>query len=294
MQIRVLWKFRFPPGTPDYGISLVVASYLYNLNHKTMDANSILLRHWEDVVFEYRNKAYGAYLLRKAYSQRLLVGVVVTLTVVALILLLQRIYSSDQPATNVIPSTSDPGTILSQPPSIVRPLPPQGVIHHNEANTQNRRIVVTSDPVDQPEIDAIRSFVSNGDEQGEIGTVDGEGVIPAVVDLPPAVLEPAIVDFAQIMPSYEGGMEAMMKFIQKKIHYPRAPRQMGIDGTVYVRFVVNGDGSVSDVQILRGFHPDCDKEALRVVSMLPAWKGGSNNGRPVAVRMVLPIKFSLK
>jgi protein TonB len=107
------------------------------------------------------------------------------------------------------------------------------------------------------------------------------------------VVEPQIVDIAQTMPSYEGGLEAMMKFIRKKIHYPRSARQLNSEGTVYVQFVVTGDGTVTDVRIMRGFHPDCDREAQRVVAMLPAWKGGSNNGRPVSVRMVLPIKFSL-
>jgi protein TonB len=255
-----------------------------------MDANSILIRHWEDVVFEYRNKAYGAYVLRKAYSQRLMVGVIVTLTVVALVLSLQHIYSG-KPAPKVVPPIVDPGPDILPPPIVEGTHKPRGSAHR-EDNAMNHPVVVTTDPVDLPQIDAIRNFISDDSPLGDIGAVDGEGAIPAV-DPAPVVVEPTIVDIAQVMPSYEGGIETMMKFIQKKIRYPRAPRQMGIEGTVYVRFVVNGDGSVSDVQILRGFHPDCDAEALRVVSMLPGWKGGSNNGRPVGVRMVLPIKFTL-
>ena len=274
-----------------YGIGVLRASYRYNLNHKTMDANSILTRHWEDVVFEYRNKAYGAYLLRRAYSRRLMVGVIVTFSVVTLILSMQRIYTSP-PAAKVEPPIADHGPDILPPPIVESTHPPRGSAR-SEENTINRPVIVTTDPVDQPEVEAIRDFVSDDSQPGDIGLADGEGAIPVVVEIPPAVVEPGVVDIAQIMPSYEGGMEAMMKFIQKKIRYPRAPRQMGIEGTVYVRFVVNGNGSVSDVQIMRGFHPDCDREAIRVVSMLPAWKGGSNNGRPVAVRMVLPIKFSL-
>jgi protein TonB len=256
-----------------------------------MDANSILIRHWEDVVFEYRNKAYGAYLLRKAYSQRLMVGVIVTLTMVALALSLQQIFTGE-PVPKPVPPIVDSGPGILPPPIVESAHKPRGSVHRQD-NAMNHPVVVTTDAVDQPEIDAIRDFIPDDSEPGDVGAIDGEGAIPAVVDLAPAVVEPTIVDIAQVMPSYEGGLESMMKFIQKKIHYPRAARQMGTEGTVYVRFIVNGDGSVSDVQILRGFHPDCDREALRVVSMLPGWKGGSNNGRPVGVRMVLPIKFSI-
>lgn len=166
------------------------------------------------------------------------------------------------------------------------------MIHQETVNSRNRPILVTREEVEQTEVDAISDFVSD-DGVGDVGvgTFDGQGTIP--VETAP-VIDPPFVDFAEVMPSYEGGLEAMMKFIQKKIHYPRAPRQMGIEGTVYVRFVVNGDGSISGVEVVRGFHPDCDREAMRVVSMLPAWKGGSHNGRPVAVRMVLPIRFSVR
>lgn len=86
----------------------------------------------------------------------------------------------------------------------------------------------------------------------------------------------------------------MMKFIQKKMRYPSIARQQEIQGTVFVSFVVNGDGTISDVVVIRGIHPDCDKEAIRVVSLLPGWMGGKHNGNPVAVKMVLPITFSLK
>jgi protein TonB len=86
----------------------------------------------------------------------------------------------------------------------------------------------------------------------------------------------------------------MMKFLQKKIRFPKSPQRQGISGTVFVRFIVNGDGSVSDVEVLKGVHPDYDKEAMRVISLLPSWKGGRHNGMPVRVRMVLPIKFNVQ
>ncbi|HEX8039522.1 MAG TPA: TonB family protein [Chryseosolibacter sp.] len=258
-----------------------------------MDAKSIAFRHWEDVVFEYRNKAYGAYFLRRLYAQRLMFGLALTLVIVALVLSIQRIYSSGAIARPVEPPLTGGGSTPLPPPVIERQRPAGTVVHQETVNTRNRPILVTRDVVEQTEVDAISDFVSGeGLENGDPGTFDGEGTIPA--EETAAVIDPPFVDFAEVMPSYEGGLEAMMKFIQKKIHYPRAPRQMGIEGTVYVRFVVNGNGSISGVEVIRGFHPDCDREAMRVVSMLPAWKGGSHNGRPVAVRMVLPIRFSLR
>jgi protein TonB len=255
-----------------------------------MDANSTIIRHWEDVVFEYRNKSYGAYVLRRAYSNRLLTGVVFTLVFVALVLSLQRIFSGEAipVAPHVIP---EPRPVISPPPSIIRSHPPRGSVPE-VSNVQNRAVVVTREIVDAPVVDAIIDFVSDGDVMGDVGVPEGEGISP-VVDVPAVVAEPKVVDIAEIMPSYEGGLETMMKFIRKKIHYPRSARQSGSEGTVYVQFIVTGGGAVTDVRIMRGFHPECDREAQRVVAMLPGWKGGSNNGTPVSVRMVLPIKFNL-
>jgi protein TonB len=68
---------------------------------------------------------------------------------------------------------------------------------------------------------------------------------------------------------------------------------MGIEGIVYVSFLILGDGTVTDVKVLRGIHTDCDKEAVRVISKLPGWSGGKQGGIPVSVRMVLPVKFKL-
>jgi len=258
-----------------------------------MDATSIVFHHWDDVVFENRNKDYGAYLLRRAYAHRLLSGVGVTLTGIALVLSLHNIYSGEEIRGEVLPPLTRTDVILTHPPSIERKERPQNIIHPPRTNARNRSIVVTRDQVvDANQVEEIREFIeADGVTSGEVGTLDGTGTL-AVID-PQPVIEP-IRDFAEVMPQYEGGLEAMMKFIQKKIRYPRAPRTLGIDGTVYVRFVVNGDGSISGVEIIKGVHPDYDREAIRVISMLPAWKGGSHNGRPVRVRMVLPIKFNLK
>jgi protein TonB len=155
-------------------------------------------------------------------------------------------------------------------------------------------MVTREEVIEQEQVEAVENFIS-GEDIGTadlVGAIEGTGTV-ALPD-PTPVIEETIFIHAEVMPEYEGGAEAMMKFIQKKIRYPRVPREIGIDGTVYVQFIVNGDGSVSDVKVIRGVHRDYDNEAIRVISMLPSWRGGRHNGRPVSVRMVLPIKFNIK
>lgn len=255
-----------------------------------MEATSTAIRHWEDLVFENRNKDYGAYLLRKAYARRLMIGLGVTIVIVIVLLSIHDL-QGDKEINPVVPPLAE-GYDISPPPSIERPKPPRSTARHPRPARQNTQVLVTKDSVPETEVAQIADFVSpDGNETGGYGIPDGEGVIPVEVPVAPAL--PGFVDIAEVMPSYEGGLEAMMKFIQKKIRYPRAPIRQRIEGTVYVRFIVRGDGSVTDVSVIKGVHPDYDKEAVRVISLLPAWKGGSHNGRPVSVRMVLPIKFSL-
>jgi TonB family protein len=91
-------------------------------------------------------------------------------------------------------------------------------------------------------------------------------------------------------PEFEGGFEALLKFIKKNLRIPTGSKN--VSGTVYVSFIVGRDGSLQDVKVLRGISADLDAEALRVVKLMPKWKPGKQNGKPVLVRFNLPIKFS--
>ena len=256
-----------------------------------MEGNSIVFRHWDDVVFENRNKNYGAYLLRRAYANRLMAGVVVTIAMVAFILSLQNFYAGRHTGPEVQPPPFEKTIRLAQPLPIERTGKPVNSMREPKSNVQNQRVIVTTDEVTETEIETSTEYISDeGTGSGETGILEGAGTL----SIPEPVVEDRVKDFAEVMPQYEGGLEAMMKFIQKKIRYPRAPRVMGIEGTVFIRFVINSDGSVSGVEVIKGVHPDYDKEAMRVISMMPSWRSGSQNGQPVAVRMVLPIKFNLK
>jgi TonB family protein len=97
------------------------------------------------------------------------------------------------------------------------------------------------------------------------------------------------------MPEYPGGIDSLMTYVGRNVKYPQVEKEAGISGTCYVTFVVDKDGSVTDVKILRGVKggPGCDEEALRVVKSMPAWIPGEQNGKLVRVQFNLPIKFRL-
>lgn len=107
------------------------------------------------------------------------------------------------------------------------------------------------------------------------------------------VVEQEIFTVVEDQPSFPGGEAARMQYLQKNIEYPQMARESGIEGTVFVTFVVETDGTVTQVRILRGIGGGCDEEALRVVRNMPKWKPGKQRGRPVRVQFNMPIRFKL-
>jgi periplasmic protein TonB len=95
------------------------------------------------------------------------------------------------------------------------------------------------------------------------------------------------------MPSYPGGDEARIKFLVDNFVYPTSAKEKGIQGTVYVTFIVGEDGAVSNVKVLRGIGGGCDEEAVRIMKMMPKWNPGKQDGKNVSVQYNLPIKFKL-
>lgn len=95
------------------------------------------------------------------------------------------------------------------------------------------------------------------------------------------------------MPSFPGGKDAMFKFISTNIKYPESARKNGVHGRVFISYVVEKDGKINDVEIIRGFDKECDAEALRVVKMMPNWNPGKEKGKAVRTKFNLPIAFML-
>lgn len=98
----------------------------------------------------------------------------------------------------------------------------------------------------------------------------------------------------EVMPQFPGGQDALVKFLQTHIKYPREAIKKNLEGKVYVGFVVEKNGKLSQVEIRKGVNELLDQEAIRVVSSMPDWQPGYQKGKPVRVQFVLPISFKLK
>ncbi|WP_026956729.1 energy transducer TonB [Algoriphagus vanfongensis] len=152
-------------------------------------------------------------------------------------------------------------------------------------------------PVEQPIIQEIPDEVEI-EEKIEVNfdvDVKEETVIKEVVIAEAPVEEKAdqIFDVVENQPEPPGGMSGWNQYLSKNLKYPTQARRMGIEGTVIVVFVINTDGSIQDVEVLRGIGGGCDEEAVKVVQEAPNWTPGKQRGRPVRTRMRLPIRFKL-
>ena len=263
--------------------------------NKTSAGVALSARSWDDMVFENRNQAYGAYVIRKIYGKNVFFAVLITLAIFALFVwgpAIAEMIKGDE-VVEKAPPRKLVYTELSAPPPIDKPKPPPPQIQLPKLQKVIKFVppkVVKEEVVEEvPTIEEIK--------QNEVAATEVEG--PAEVVFEEPVQEVVQEDPNQIFtvveqqPEFEGGYEAMSRFISKNLRYPASARRMGIDGTVYVQFVVAKDGSISEVKTIRGISADCDKEAERVVNMMPNWKPGKQNGKAVFVRFVLPIKFRL-
>lgn len=102
-----------------------------------------------------------------------------------------------------------------------------------------------------------------------------------------------VFDVVEVMPQFPGGQIAMLKYIMENMKYPEQAMKEGIQGRVAVRFIVEKDGSISDVKPILSVHPLLNKEAVRVVESMPKWTPGKQNGKPVRVRFNVPVMFKL-
>lgn len=259
-----------------------------------MKTKTMVLRHWEDVVFENRNKEYGAYALRRAYSKRVILGWGTTIAIfAALFYLPDLLVQGEVSVITPFESENTSRVLISPPPNF----PPRKIesVQRMPKTKRSDNIVVTREAVEtvlEPVEPVIPSSADAGTEGSFDGSVEGTSTTPVADLLYREPAEQRVHDIAEVMPRYDGGTEAMMKFIRKKIRVPASFRYLTEGGTVYIRFVVRPDGKVSDVEVIRGLSRDCDKEAMRVISMMPGWIAGMQNGTSVPVRMVLPIKFA--
>lgn len=157
----------------------------------------------------------------------------------------------------------------------------------------------TPPKVEQPEIEEVpddEEIIDKIDESFEINLPEEVKIPEFVLAEAPPVDDKAdeIFEVVETMPSPPGGLEGWAKYLNKNLKYPTQARRMGIEGTVYLYFVVNTDGSIQDITVARGIGAGCDAEAVRVLKNAPKWEPGKQRGKPVRVKMALPIKFQLQ
>jgi len=116
---------------------------------------------------------------------------------------------------------------------------------------------------------------------------------PVFIEEEEEIVEDYIFQIVEDDPEFPGGNEALYRYLQSNIRYPVMARESGIQGTVFVSFVVERDGSITNVEVVRGIGGGCDQEAIRVVQNMPPWKAGQQRGQPVRVQFNLPVRFVL-
>lgn len=267
---------------------------------------------WCDIVFEGKNKSYGAYEMRQSSTKRHLIAFGAMLLLVAIIAALPSIVSTVKAATTG-PNEGYDGeytmaTIVDITPPIEEPKIPDMVVPEPpKLIAAEMRFVpptIVEDELVDPDKtltsmeDLTKSKITIGKHQILDGSLDKEAVrlddIREFEKVVEPVKEKGPVTIAEVMPQFPGGEKEMYSYINTNLKYPTVAQENGTQGKVTIRFVVGKSGEILDAQILKGFDIACDKEALRVVKSMPRWIPGKQNGVPVQVYFTLPITFRLK
>jgi protein TonB len=262
----------------------------------------ILDRQWIDVVFTGRNKAYGAYELRKDNERNtrkaLIIGCILFVVAISANTVINMISGFIPKArekvkiTNVV--LSPPPADIKKPPPPPPPEPPKPKVDQVKfpPPVVKPDVEVKEKPPTVKELEVADPGQKNlkGDKNAEV-TIDepvGESNNKVTEEDPNKIFTSV-----EQVPEFPGGLDAFGRFLGKNIHYPAVARENGTQGRVIVSFVCEKDGSLTDVKVARGIGDGCDEEAVRVIKSSPKWKPGIQNGRPVRVAYSVPIAFTL-
>ena len=266
---------------------------------------------WVDLVFEGKNQAYGAYQLRKDTGRRNLKALISMFLGFAAI------------AAIVVAKVSIDNYIAANQ-AIETDVELQSLAEKKEAKVERKE----EPEVEKIEIEKVKSSVAftvpeikKDDEVKEeqeiksqeelqetntaIGAFNVEGNDEAAGEVlkakeviaepePPKVEEQKVFDVVEQMPSFPGGPSALFEYLSKNIKYPVVAEENGVQGRVIVTFVVERDGSITDVKVVKSVDPSLDKEAQRVVKSMPHWIPGKQNGSAVRVKYTVPVTFKLQ
>jgi len=264
---------------------------------------------WCDVVFEGKNKQYGAYKLRQSSSKRHIVAFLVILIFAGVVSALPGLISeikkltenqenidetfelSNIPVDQEIPEENKIMQETAPPPpplkTTVQFVPP--TIAKDEEVT-DKDVMKSQDEIQESKIQiSVASVTGTSDKGIDIAELREHKVI---TEEKPVEEKPFVT--VEQMPTFPGGEVEMQKFIRDNLRYPVVAQESGIQGRVTLRFVVSKTGAIENVTVVRGIDPSCDKEAVRVVQSMPKWIPGKQNGLNVPVYFNLPIQFKLQ
>lgn len=277
-----------------------------------MSKVDLIDNNWVDLVFEGRNKEYGAYVLRKDTGKR---NVKSMLLVFAVIIAIMAAVAAKVAIENAFPKKVAMETdvelskLAQKKEAKVEKKAPvkveeQKVVEKVKSSVKFTPPVIKKDSEVKPEEElksqedlnktntAIGSFDVKGNDEAGGEVLKAKEVIAQPE--PPKEEETKVFDVVEVMPSFPGGQAALFEWLSKNIKYPVVAEENGVQGRVIVTFVVERNGSITDVQVVKSVDPSLDKEAVRVVKAMPHWIPGKQNGSAVRVKFTVPVTFRLQ
>lgn len=269
---------------------------------------------WVDMVFDGKNKSYGAFQLRKGTSGRNIKSLIILVIAAALVggFLAWKVIEQKQAEQQAAYMEAMELSKLQkeakkqEKKEVIKPkVEPKKEIPVARQTQKFTAPVIKKDELVKEEnqikqMDKLDDKVAVGTENHE-GTKDRnvEAVRNdiAVNTPPPAPKEEVtnkVFDVVEVMPSFPGGQGALMSYLSSHVKYPVVAQENGVQGRVTVSFVVERDGSITDVHVVRSVDPSLDREAARVVSTMPNWQPGKQNGSAVRVKFNVPVQFKLQ
>lgn len=277
-----------------------------------MSKIDLISNEWTDLVFEGRNQAYGAYKLRKGTAKRNVWALIIVGLAAALLYLglqLQKMAEANKKVENtqvveLAKLNTEKKEAKVEKKEIIKQ-EPEKVVEQVKSSVKFTAPVIKKDSEVKEEDEIKLDEVQKSDKAVGAFTVEGNdevggAVLKAKEDIaapePPkhVVEETKIFTVVEQMPMYPGGDGALMGYLRDNIKYPTVAAENGVQGRVVVGFVVERDGSITDVKILRGVDPSLDREAMRVVKSMPRWNPGKQNGSAVRVKYQVPVSFRLQ
>lgn len=268
----------------------------------------ILDPQWIEVVFSGRNKAYGAYVLRKENARTSVRALIIASTLFLLAIAMPTIINKIK---GFIPKADEKvkiqDVVLIPPPPIdaTKPPPPPPKVEPPKPRVDQVRfpppVVKPDNEVREKDPPTVKELeVKDPGQKDQKGDPNADVRIDEAVgnsDVKQAVVEEtnAIVSFAavEVLPKFPGGEAAFGAYLSKTIRYPPVAKENNTQGRVIVSFVVEKNGRLTDIKVVRDIGGGCGEEAIRVLSKSPAWSPGIQNGKPVRVAYTMPINFTL-